>query len=165
MKPEHIIAVLVRLFAIALILVVVRDMIAALWVVDDSVYLRKYAYIFLFGGAVIFISIILLKFPLSVAKRIYPFRLEDEPKHSLNSDDFYHLGFILLGVYLLFYVLSDGVFWIAFTLYSGEEKLYSPLVSLENKASMITTVVELFIALFLILGAKGITNTIKAIRK
>ncbi len=68
-------------------------------------------------------------------------------------------------MYLLFYVISDGVFWIAFTLYSGEEKMYSPLKALENKASIVATFVELAIALYLIFGAKGITNAIKTIRK
>jgi len=165
LKPEQIIAVIVRLFAIVILLTVVRELVAALWVVNDSVTLRKYGFIFLVSGLVIFVSILLWNFPLTIAKRIYPFKLEDEPNHSLNSDDYYQLGFILLGVYLLFYVLSDGVFWIAFTLYSGEEKLYSPLVSLENKASIVATFAELIIALFLVFGAKGITKAIKAIRK
>ena len=102
MKPEQIVAVAARLLAIALILTTVRELVSALWVVNDAITLRKYGYIFLVSGLAIFISILLWKFPLTIAKKIFPFKSDDEPKHNFNSDDFYHLGFILLGTYLLF---------------------------------------------------------------
>jgi hypothetical protein len=90
MTPTHIIALVARLFAIALFLIAVRDIFAAISVADDSVTTRTLIPLYAAGIASLFAAAMLWAFPLSIAKKIYPIKQEKASHQTLSLDDFYY---------------------------------------------------------------------------
>ena len=165
MSPIHIIALIARLFAIALFLIAIRDLAAALLVADDPVTTKSLFPLYSAAIASLIAAAMLWFFPLTVAKKIYPVKLKETSHESLTSDDFYSLGFIILGSFLLFYVLSDAIYWLVLVTLGNREASGYFVLNLENKAAMITTAFEFLIAMYLILGSSGIVNLIKKVRR
>lgn len=70
------------------------------------------------------------------------------------------IGVTILGLFLLFRALSDLVFNVASYI------IDAPAVKIQMnfQVAMITTIVEFILAVFLMLGSTGITNTIRKLR-
>ncbi len=165
MKPVHVIALVARLFAIALFLVAVRDLSAAIWVADDPTATHKLIPLYAASIASLVVAAMLWIFPFSIANKIYPVKNEEQSHRSLSSNELYSLGFIILGLYLLFFVLSDAIFWLLLVVMGARETPGYPIMTLENKAQMITTAIEFVIAMFLILGSNGVVSLVRKFRQ
>jgi len=153
------------LFAIALLLVAVRDLAAAIWVVDDPTATHKLIPLYAACIASLIAAAMLWIFPLSIANKIYPVKDDEQSHRSLSSDELYPLGFIILGLYLLFFVLSDSIFWLVLVVLGNREAPGYPIMTLENKAAMLTTAIEFVIAMFLILGSNGVASLVRKFRQ
>ena len=165
MKLEHIVALAVRLFAIALAVYALRNGISLVpYFHDQEWQIASYAYAALVA-CFLLLAIYLWYFPLTVSRRLVAFREPGEADiGSATSDELQIIGFTILGIYLLFYVLSDVIYWGFIWFISNRNQGVPIELSLEQVASMLSTAIELVFVLFLILGAKGIVRLIRKLR-
>ncbi|HFD31944.1 MAG TPA: hypothetical protein ENJ28_04425 [Gammaproteobacteria bacterium] len=164
MKLEHIVALAVRLFAIAIALYAIRD--GASFIAMFLEQERQTAS-YLFGAVMallIFLAIVLWMFPLTVARGLVKFREPgDVDITSASAQQIQVVGFTILGIYLLFFVVSDVFYWMVIWFVS-QRAHELPELSLDQIARMVATVVELIFVLFLIFGAGGIARALRKFR-
>jgi hypothetical protein len=164
MDKKEVVAVGVRLFAIALVIYSFRTLPD---VVIYSVGERYQTAAYMIIGLLVFVVIlatILWKFPLTVAGSIIPKTPDSESKASWDPRDLLTVGLILLGVYFLYLVISDSIYW--FFVWQSRQSMggIGTEMTVAQKASMVATVVELLVAVWLIMGARGICNVIWHLR-
>ena len=165
MKPEHLVALGVRLFALGL----------AIFTLENAI--RIFAFFktgqFNFGeiaytGTMIslaLLSLLLWKFPLVVARSIAEFpSLNENELNDIKSDRLLHVGLIILGIYLLFNIFSDLIYWGIFSFSSQRDYSSEVVLTLEQKSLLLTTMIEFVLVLFLILGSNKIISIIKKLR-
>ncbi|MBL1432499.1 MAG: hypothetical protein COB94_003520 [Gammaproteobacteria bacterium] len=160
----HMIALAVRLFSVFLFLISIRTFSGLSWIVGDADALANNWIYVAAAFSTLCMAIILWKFPLTIAGKICPVKHENTSHESLSMDELYTLGFVILGIYLLFYVLSDALYWIIFMVSSNRNTGNYEFITIENQASMITTFAEFVIAIFLIFGANGLSKIILKFR-
>lgn len=161
----QIVAVIVRLFAVGLVVYLIR--VLAL----EVAYLREYGFraFLLYGSIGLLIpgllAFFLWKFPLLVASRLVKPDGTDVGSEDLSLSNAYTVGLVVVGICLLFWTISDAVYWLVFYLESSALETYNPAADLvEAKASTIATVVEFAMALFLIFGSRQLSSFFLKIR-
>ena len=168
MKLEYIVAIGVRLFAIGLGINVLRSLsLVPAYLSGTSTHSDLIPF---YGStiALALLALILWNFPLMVARKINDFPSQEE---SFLKDDVYNklleIGLILLGFYLLYYVISDGVYWFIYFLSVSKNEYYDSANSIgpDQVASMLTTIVELVVASFLLFGHKGLARLVLKLRR
>ena len=160
--PEILIAIGVRLVAIALAITVIRDSFAVFAWFPSGVDILSVGLIAVIASVCVIICVLLWKFPLTIAKSIYP-KHEDNPV-PWSNDDIYQAGIILLGIYFAYGVISDLTYWGLFLRSIYVKHNSFSLVTPDQWASLATTIVELILCIVLILGASGIRNMIFKVR-
>lgn len=153
MQATHIIAIIVRLFAIAIFLKSLESI--------SSYFLLPYEDKFLVyhiaGVTAIIASFLLWFFPTSIANLIVPFDKSVETSHSkLDLNDLYHLGFVMLSMFLLFNIFSDAVYWLSYTAYAKTMDLPLEYLTNENKSAIVATALEFILVMFILLRRKSI---------
>ena len=158
MKLEHIVALAVRLFAIALALYAIRDGVSFFTFFLEQGR-ESVSYYYASGMLLLVVlAIILWKFPLTVARGLVKFREPGETELSSASDNKIQvIGFSILGLFLLFHVVSDITYWSVVWLVS-QRSTSVPELSLDQIAQMVATAIELVFVLFLLFGARGISR-------
>lgn len=110
------------------------------------------------------ISLVMIIFPITVAKIIHPRSLSTSPDLAVNKDIFQATAFVVLGVYILSWATPDLVNNIIAML---NAKTYAPydeanIAYIWN--AIITTLVELGIGLYCTLNADGVIKVIRKLR-
>ena len=167
MTKTEVIAIVLRLFAIVIAF-------HFLWKLPGGVYslteqagqLGTYTglgYIF----SLLAIACLLWFFPFTIAKKILPTVESDLAITSIEKNTLIEVGIILIGLFYLFYALSDIFYWLFFILASIRmENTYGDmLLTADQWSGIIVTLIEITMALFLIFGAKGVKNLIYSFRK
>ncbi len=154
MQATHIIAIIVRLFAIAILLKALSS-ISTFFMMP---YEPRFLVYHIAGVTSIIASLLLWFFPTSIANLIIPFEKDIDTSHSkLDLNDLYHLGFVILSIYLLFNIFSDVVYWLSYTAYAATMELpYLDYITNENKAAMMTTALEFILVMFILFRRKSI---------
>ena len=166
MKPIEIVALSVRFFALVVAIYAIRNGISLSPFFYNQGWQKEsfiYAAIMVF---LIFLSVCLWKFPLTIAKGLINFQ-EKEPSTNIspvNAEQLQVIAFTVLGLYFLFFVLSDIIHWLVIWFISQRNIGTQIEISLEQKAQMFSTVFELIFVLFLLFGAKGISRLIKKLK-
>jgi hypothetical protein len=167
-KLEYLVAIGVRLFSIGLAIYILNMLsnFSFLWENVGGLF-AKTAY---FGSvlAISLLAIFLWKFPLTVARSISNFPAL-EPKE-LDKEAYIKLlevGLILIGFYLLFYTISDGIYWLTFywQIMGGEYLGSNVSLRAEDKSSMIATCFELILGAYLIFGHKALARIVLKLRR
>ena len=159
MKDIHILAIIVRIFAI---LLAVNSLVSGsdLMVSLANQYWQNIPFsYFVYPILTLIISIFLLIFPMTVAKGIIPY--QKSKTLDLASESYDHLlltAVILLGLYFLLDALINMFYWVYLWLVYYNNSTIELVITSEQKAGTTATVAELFLALFLIFGAKQIVN-------
>ncbi|MCP3671162.1 MAG: hypothetical protein GY814_12160, partial [Gammaproteobacteria bacterium] len=155
MKLEHIVALAIRLFAIVLAIYAIRNGVSLVphfaeqgWKVAAPIHAGIMV-------SLVVLAIALWWFPLTVAKGLVNFKeganqdvCKVEPKVLEAA------AYTVLGLYLLFGVLSDVIYWLFILLVTNRNPQMMIEITLEQKAAMVTTAVEFVFVLFLLLGSK-----------
>lgn len=165
MKLEHVVALAVRLFAIALALYALKNGITTLpYFQEQEFEVASYLYILLMFGFLL-LSIYLWFFPLTVSSRIATFEGNGVTEAaSATANEIQVVGFNILGMYLLFNVVSDIVYWLTIWFIGNRNNNIDITPTASQISSMIATGVELVFAVALLLGASGITRVINKLR-
>jgi hypothetical protein len=121
-------------------------------------YLPKTEMTFLpFIGSIIgvVIALLLWMFPIVISRKIYPLNTKKYSHYTLTHNDLYHLGFVMLGSFLLFFVFSDLIYWFTILIIETEEfNISFSDLSIVKKASVITTIFEFILAIIFIFYRK-----------
>jgi len=164
MTPKIIVALIVRLFAIGLLVFLVRVLFAEfLGLMRADEYTLNFLIVAIVAF-IAFLAVFLWKFPLFIASNLVKFDAADQSETKLTESGFYTLGFALLGTYLLYWAVSDAVFWWYSIKSLQEVTQYTYELSAKDKASILATAVEFVMALFLVIGAGRISRFVYWLR-
>jgi hypothetical protein len=165
MNPSTTVALFVRLFAIGLMVYLLR-----VFVGEYVAYLNLDEYTISFPivialVAFLFFVAFLWKFPLFVATKLVSFENNASSTERLSEHSLYKVGIVLLGIYLLFWAISDTAYWWSFIHLQREVLPQDFNLGVNQKALVISTVVELIFSLVLIIGADKFATLIKMVRR
>lgn len=164
MKPDQLIALAVRLFAIWLFLFTVRQLVQMVVVFQTN---GAEAPQLIFIGFCLFL-LALTAFmwfsPFTVSKGISTFHAEPAEQQSWTSDEVYGVGFVLLGTMLLFFAISDAVYWLFYLIWIHSQAAGTRELDLDQKGAIFATALELVFAIGLILGSRGLSRLIHRFR-
>lgn len=156
LSSSQVVAVVVRLFSVGLAIYAIRY--TGGWITFYEEYPPQELFLYLATGLFVplFIAAFLWRFPLFIASRLIKgdgTSIDHEP---LTAKAAYCVGFVLLGFLLLFWTISDLVYWLVFFFNASrlDDYYQTTLQTAEPLASFIATLVELVLALYLIVGAK-----------
>lgn len=161
MKLEHIVALAVRLFSIAVAIYALRNGISLVPFFNEQGWeIASYAYLTLMAGLLL-LSLYLWYFPLTVAGRLVTFKGDGITEAgSASAKEIQVVGFTILGMYLLFNVISDVVYWLIIWFIGNRNSNIDVTPTADQVSSMFATGVELVFAVTLLLGAAGISRVI-----
>ena len=112
-----------------------------------------------------FVSIILWKFPTLIARNLTNFSEVNESEiKSEDADKILQIALITLGVYFLYYVVSDFMSWGYYWFSIIRNPDYQLGFNIEQKADIFATFAELGMAAFLIIGSIKLVQIIKKLR-
>lgn len=108
------------------------------------------------------ISLVFIKFPLTLAKVVVPRSSEQSSELSGDSGSIQLAGFIILGVYLVANAIPDFLhnLMLIFSYSRSESRLELPGLY----AAELATVIEAAVGLYLVLGAKGLVRLLHRFR-
>ena len=165
MKPEQILAVAVRLFAIALgiyLLHMLKGYPALIAGKQFDFAALTYLVTMICLGIV---AILLWKFPVVVAKGIGGFTLQNQKEvTTLKYEELLQIGLIVLGMYLLFNVISDLSYWLLVGLLITRDHESNVVLLAGDKASIVATFIELAFVMVLLLGNKNLAKIFRRLR-
>jgi len=159
-KPEYVVAIALRLFAIILTVSGISGLARSGWVYFGA-YTEIRASVLLIIVTVVILAAgyCLWRYALSIALRLV--RFDDSPSGpstaSITLDELQTAAFTVLGVYFLFRSVTGGVVWFFFF------RSYAP--DPQQWASIMGTVAEFLLACFLVFGADGLTALISKLRQ
>jgi len=165
LKLEHIVALVIRLFALAIAyeaLMSIFNLFVYMRGIDSGFAITAYV-----GTAIclILLSIILWRFPTIIARKIANFPALDEIEiNSDIADKLLQTGLIILGIYFLYYVISDLASWGYLGISILRTNDNNTIFSADQKAFIFGTFVQLGVSLCLILGSKRVAQLIKKLR-
>lgn len=160
MTNAQIVGLGVRLFSIWLALYIFRHM-PNLWSINSRDFNDPTAATVIVVVAVVMILCVLLlwMFPLTVARKLIPRTMLDQPT-ALPIDQVQSTGFCLLGLWVLASAIPNVFMWAVMVYQSSRPQ---SLLSLEsrNYASMIYTLIEFSIGIWLLFGARGLLGVLR----
>ncbi|VAX09329.1 hypothetical protein MNBD_GAMMA26-2558 [hydrothermal vent metagenome] len=164
MNRKEVVAIAVRLFSIALAIYGLNNLPGMVMYFDREEF-QNAAYVFTGVSSLTFIVAILLWFfPYTVASKILPNENPEKQAYSWNREEALTCGFIILGVYFLYYVISDAIYWLYISNYSLSFEDLPVELNADQLARIYATIVEFVITILLIFGSRGIANIILKLR-
>ncbi|MDH5434894.1 MAG: hypothetical protein OEY19_13200 [Gammaproteobacteria bacterium] len=158
MKPHHYLAIVVRLFAIVLTIMIIRSAIlyypSLISIENESVGFTFYEYL-LASIFPLFVALILWFFPIMVSKKILKPEL-DQSIEPISPHSFFSVIIISIGVYYLFYSISDAIYWLSVFFVFSHGVDFSMWSSQDSSANVIATIAEFIMSMILIIRGKTI---------
>lgn len=160
MTPHQILIVAIRLLAIFWLLGVLAQL-PILVVTFDNVGHPLHTSV-IWVGIQFAISVVLWVFPATFASMLLRAGKTPAPTGDIPFDEWRSLSFIAIGIFMLARALPDLAYWIVVA--SGHEPLAVEF-TLDQKASVVATVLEVAIGGALVLGAAGLSSLIERLRR
>jgi len=169
MKSSHYLAIAVRLFAIALFIYGLRQLLPIIeLVISGSINGMVVSPFFAVVVALIPIvfSIVLWTFPLSLSRSILKTDMDREVA-PLSQDNWLVVILIGIGLYTLYYGLVDSIYWIYILHISSENAMSDVplLMGAGDRANLVISIMEVVTSMIIILRSKTISNLILKISK
>ncbi|ODB94159.1 hypothetical protein A3194_05775 [Candidatus Thiodiazotropha endoloripes] len=165
MNKEEIVAVVVRLFAIALGIYGLNNLPGMVMYFDQD-GMREAAYIYAgLSALIVIVAILLWKFPLTVAKILLPKTGDDAKVVSWSYEEVLTCGFIIMGFYFLYYVISDSIYW--FYMWKSSVNVFVSVrseLNIDQLARIYATVAKFVVSLVLIVGSRGLASMVLMLR-
>ena len=164
MKLEHIVALAVRLFALMLAFFSITNIAKLLPLVHKDGWETISPYYFAIMASFILVAIFLWNFPMTVSKGLVKFKGPAENDvEKANIEQIEIVAVTILGLYLLYFVISDMVYWGIVIFVSATSRI--PIeISVDQKGQIIATIIETIFVLFLLLGSKRVVALLHRMR-
>jgi hypothetical protein len=165
MNLKHIVALIVRLFSMVIAIYALQKGVTdAPYFYQQGWHITSYAFVSLMLLLVL-IAIYLWLFPLTVTNKLLSFqKYSGTESQSVSYEQFQFVAFTLLGIYLLFNVVSDVIYWATILFISFRDSNIPIELSLDQKGQIVATAIELIFVLFLLLSTNGIVKLLHKIR-
>ncbi len=164
MNIVSITAVGVRLFALMIFFFIFREVSRMISLATGFDSYDELPVIVLFIIVFALVGVWLWRDALKIAQKIVP---KEVPIEAAPPNDFdrpiYQLAFVLLGIYVLIYGVSD-FFYTAQLYFALPDEYMSPDQAKKHQAFMVSSAIEILIGLILIVGARGVSAVIYKIR-
>jgi hypothetical protein len=164
MSREDVIAVAVRVFAIFLLVTVVRTFPSAIALINQEGPRASLALVALVSVLSLALCALLWFFPLSVARKLLPTMREPRSETAMNGSVALSVGLTLLGVWVLSSALPDATYWVILFLLSRRIDAGPIEWQHDQIANMVATAGQLALAVWLIFGSSGIKRLILRFR-
>lgn len=161
MKPTHYFAILIRLFAIALAIYAVRQSSFLVDALTNTGWRNNqgplvFAWVTVLSPLAI--SLLLWFFPMTVAASIIRPEL-NQPFESLSVVNILTVLVLAIGLYTLYYGVSGTIYWLTiWQISTNLDYSNSSAFGGESKAAMVTTAIELILAVLLVARARMISG-------
>jgi carbon starvation protein CstA len=159
-KPEYVVAIVLRVFAIILSVSAISGLARSAWVYfGAATEIRASVLLTVVTVVILAAAYFLWQHALPIGLRLV--RFDDSPASpsiaSVSLDDLQAVALTILGFYFLIRSVAGGVFWFFFF-----SKSYAP--DPEQWASIMSTVAEFLLASFLVFRAHGLTALLRKLR-
>ena len=164
MTKEQIVALAIRLFSVFLFIYGIRA-IGTIVPINDLDQMSMMAWILTIVFALAFsaIAVLLWFFPLLVARKLLPVSDQKEGKSVVALQDIDVIAFSVIGLWILATAIPDMVYWIMmWSVLLNKVSIND--VSFDYIASSVSTVLELCIGLWLLVGAQGLRGVVRRFR-
>lgn len=164
MKPIHVAATIVRLFAICLMIYAVNAAIFAISLNagNESPGLAILSLLLVF--AIVIVACCLWLFPISISRKITGVSSNlDEKDFSFGGDEFATICFFTLGLYFLYGLIGEGIYWFKILNDPMFQKMQSEL-TLDQRASLWAFGFRAAFVFFLLIGNKYLLNIFNKLR-
>ncbi|MEN8133659.1 MAG: hypothetical protein ABFS45_26545 [Pseudomonadota bacterium] len=157
-------AVGVRLLALMMFFYVLRETSRMITLARSFDSYEEWSIAAIFMVGFVLIGVWLWKYAINIAKRLVPKGVSFE---NVTPNDFhrpiYQLAFVLLGMYVLIYGVSEFSYT-AQLYFSLPDEYMTPDQVNKQQAVMVSSALEVFFGLVLIIGARGVSEVIHKIR-
>jgi len=164
MKPEHLVAIGLRFFAIYLSVSTISGLITSGWFyIASRSNMLSSTLVVLVAVLSLGTAYLLWRFALWIALKLV--RLDGSVYAAFPSmaiDEVQNIAFTVLGVYFLFRAVTGAVYWLVF-FGSVQTTLYA--IEPQQWASIAETIAEFLLASFLVFRAKAFTVLISKVRQ
>lgn len=165
MTRHELLVVTIRLFAIALVLYTIRGFPTSLDALsvgpETPVTSTLVVTVHL---ALLLVAVALWKFPAGVAALILPTSGAGTPGISWSQESVVETASIVIGLFYLAYAVSDLIYWFSFCVAWSKLEPGTFHLDASQWAGIITTIFEVVIALYLILGSRGVARLVRITR-
>ena len=164
MKPIHVAATIVRLFAICLAIYTITFFINTLiyFVSSEAPFVSVVS--LLLAILLLVISIVLWKLPVSISRSIIGMSSHaDDEQLQFTQGEFLSICIFALGLYFLYGLIGEGIYWYKF-LNDPEFNEIQTRISLDQKASLWAFAFRSVFVLLLLTGNRLIVKAYKALR-
>ncbi|NYZ61751.1 hypothetical protein [Luteimonas deserti] len=160
MSREDVIAIAARVFAVFLLVTVVRSFPSAVALIGQDGPQPSLILVGVVLASSIAVCAILWFFPLTIARKLLPAMSEPRSETSMSGSVALSVGLTLLGVWVLAYALPDAIYWTTIFLLTRSPEFGHFEWGREQIAHIVTTVAELVLAIWLVFGSTGIKRLI-----
>lgn len=162
MKDIHVLAIVVRLFALFLAVNALTNGFEMIYSLNQQGS-TNFSFLYIVHPLLtLLLSVYLWFLPMTVAKGIMPYK--NDKNINLESISYQHLftlAITVLGVYFLFDSMVNMFYWMYLWITSFNSSQVPIVISPEQKAGAFATVLELLLSVILIVGAKKISAVFK----
>lgn len=110
------------------------------------------------------VGVLLIKYPVIIAKKLIPRTIMDLDKLHFNENVLFISVTRIIGIYLVVFGLSDVVFYVLVLFQQSKLGVDTLFLANKNAINLVVKCIEIFIGLYLLLGAKGILKLIQKFR-
>jgi hypothetical protein len=161
MKLTELTAIGLRIFAVYLFMYALNQSALLIGFIDSDNYdganrVTPAFYIF-WVGTPLLISIVIWFFPITTTKLFLP-KYKTDTFSPVEKSELYIAAIVLVGIFILSTAIPDVLYWVirvylaADLMDSGLDFIFTP----KDKASMVATVIQLIMGIWLLFGAKGL---------
>ena len=165
MSREDIVAIASRLFAIFIVVFLLREMAQLVELLSTNTLAPgALATLTLVLLAVLATSALLWFFPLTVARKLLPVMREPRSETSVGESTAFSLALTVMGVWFLANAIVDVAYWLMLFAHVHASDLPGFELTPSQEGSIAATAVRLLLSLWLIFGSSGVNRIITRIR-
>jgi len=156
-KPEHVVAVALRLFAIFLAVSILGSLTSSTWLYITSAPDKGFALIMIASMILVaFVAFALWRYAFWIASKLIRFddSMTRPPTSWASFEEIQTVAFTVLGVYFSFRAIAEMIYWLSF--FIGSPVSPDP----QQWALMLRTLADFVLAGFLVFGPRGLGRSV-----
>lgn len=164
MHNQQLVGTAIRLFAIFLVIYAFRQAGSLISYLNNQYMEVTVSFILVASLIPILVAALLWLFPMTIAAKLTPRIHPAEASSKLSSPELVAAAFPILGLWVLASAIPDTFYWTTLVYLIKNADLGRTELSPQDIASIVSTIFELIIGFWLLLGSKGVVALIKRIR-
>ena len=164
MKPIHVVGTIVRLFAVCLVIYLANLAIFTISLVGSNESSKLMMFSFLLIFVIFIVACFMWFFPISISRKLTGItENRDEESFTISEVEFAKICFFTLGLYFLYGLIGEGVYWVKILNNPMFQEFQSEL-SPDQQASLWAYGFRFIFTVFLLLGSQLLVRLFKRLR-